>query len=79
MQENVSLCVTDLVLASHLQRDRENDPDEEQHDDNADYIFAKIDDAASVTFYEELMILIKDSVKDRKPEREYDVHLVIGF
>lgn len=81
---NIEICVelgsgiNDLRPTLRSDVDRKSDTDNYKDENDSDEIDEYIDDGTVAADYEELMIFVKDRVEDGEPQREYDIHLVIG-
>ena len=70
--------VNDLRPTLRSDIDRECDTDNYQDNNDSDEINEYIHDGTVAADYEELMIFVEDRIKDGEPQREDDIHLVIG-
>ena len=70
--------INDLRPTLRSDVDRKSDTDNYKDENDSDKIDEHIDNGTVAADYEELMIFVEDRVEDGEPQREYDIHLVIG-
>ena len=70
--------VNDFGLALCLHVDRKDDSYDDKDNNDTDEIDEDIQNGTVTAVNEELVILVKDRIDDREPQREYDVHLIVG-